>query len=119
MPTEANLSKQCVKYARILDVLVWKTEAVGRRGFPDLTVLFPSGHVMFVELKHPNGKGTLSALQEKTINEMRAHNADVHVLDSLSTFSALIQERLNLTTKSSNRPDLRSEHPPHRSGWSR
>jgi hypothetical protein len=99
MPTEALLSKQCVKYARILGVLVWKTEAVGRRGFPDLTLLFHDGHVMFVELKHPNGKGTLSALQEKTITEMREHNADVYVIDDFKAFSALIQGRLNRTTE--------------------
>ncbi len=102
MSLESILSKQCVKYARILDVLCWKTVVIGRRGFLDLTLLFPNGHVMFVELKNPNGKGVLSALQTKTINDMRAHNADVHVIDNIQAFSALVQERLNHPAKYGN-----------------
>ena len=62
--TESKLQGACAKYARQNKVLVRKVHCEQRRGWPDLLLIFPGkGKVVFVEMKNPNGRGKLSALQ--------------------------------------------------------
>lgn len=71
--------------------MFYKTECVGKRGFPDCT-LIDNGQVIFVELKSPAGTGRLSKLQERTIQQMRAAGARVEVIDSVKGVNNLIRE---------------------------
>jgi hypothetical protein len=91
--TERLLQQQVLTAAKKRGIFAVKTEAVGRRGFPDVT-LIAGGRVVFVELKHPNGRGKLSALQSMMIEDMRAHGAEVHVMDSLSDCLTLLDSML-------------------------
>ena len=91
--TEKLLQQQVITAAKKRGIFVVKTEAVGRRGFPDLTLIH-RGRVVFIELKHPNGRGKLSALQAVMIDDMRAHGAEVHVLDDLTECLTLLDSML-------------------------
>ena len=100
--TEAALSKKCTTYCRLNNVLVWKMNSESQRGFPDLLLLFPGGHIAFVELKHPSGGGRLSALQISTIKKMTNHGADVHVIDNYEAFKTMVTQRLDAPTTGSD-----------------
>jgi Holliday junction resolvase len=82
MPTEKTLQAQIVKRLQSKGHIVYKFASPAHRGVPDLLVI-ADGRVVFLEVKHPNGKGRLSKLQEITINEMRQHGGEVHVINSL------------------------------------
>lgn len=58
------------------DILCYKFTAPGIRGVPD-DLLIGNNKVVFVETKSENG--TLSAIQEKRIKEMKKHGATVFV----------------------------------------
>jgi len=79
---EKQLQDFTIKKANERGILAYKTVSVGRRGFPDLTLIGEGGVVWFVELKHPNGKGQLSNHQIKTIADLRAKGANVAVVSS-------------------------------------
>lgn len=100
--TEADLQKQCIQYCYDNDVLAYKVETPARRGFPDLLLVFPGGRTTFVELKHPNGHGTLSALQLVTINSLLNQGADVHVIDNYEYFTTLVTKRNDRATAGSD-----------------
>lgn len=77
--TERALQQKVMAAARKRGIFAVKVEAVGRRGLPDL-MLLNNGRVVFLELKHPNGSGRLSALQVVMIDEMRRHGGEVFVM---------------------------------------
>jgi hypothetical protein len=85
-----------MEFAKKNNILTYKVDASSQRGFPDLLLIFPSGHVTFVELKSPKGTGKLRPEQIRTHEKLRRNNADVFSLDSLDTFKTLISERLSM-----------------------
>ena len=89
--TEKSFQDWCIKWARIHGVLVYKVEAIGKRGFPDL-VMVAGGRVTFVELKNPNGAGRVSPLQKRTIQELRENGASVYICASREEFETIIAE---------------------------
>jgi hypothetical protein len=64
-------------------------QAVSRRGFPDLMLIFPGGRVVLVELK--TSRGVLSALQKRTIERLRRQGAEVEVISSIEAFAELVR----------------------------
>lgn len=54
----------------------------GRSGIPDRIGILPGGRVLAIEVKAPGSKYGLTALQEKTISEMKKAGAIVFVVDS-------------------------------------
>lgn len=70
-----------------------KVEAVGRRGLPDL-LLIRNGRTVHVEVKSPSGTGRLSVLQTRMIDTLRAHGAEIFVVDSLQKAVALLDTML-------------------------
>ncbi len=99
---ESKLQKQCSNLAKLNNILVRKVHAENHRGLPDLLLIFPiTGRVVFVEMKHPNGKGKLSKLQEREIAKIRNQGGSVYVCDSYDWFTVIIQTHL--------RADFRSE----------
>lgn len=58
---ESVLEKQCCEFAAKLGGRSIKLDSTV--GIPDRMHIFPVGKVLFVEYKHPNGRGTLSEMQ--------------------------------------------------------
>lgn len=79
--SEKNLQDFLLKKCKKFNILAYKTEAKGCRGFPDVTVCH-DGAVYFIELKNPNGKGRLSVQQIDLITEMKKRGIKVHVYNS-------------------------------------
>ena len=77
------------KRAKENDILYYKFTSPMHSGVPD-RILIGNNHVVFVELKRPGG--TPRRLQERTINRMRAHGADVRIIDSKENADLLIHE---------------------------
>ena len=87
--TEAQLQEYAVKTLKGTGCLVYKFSSQAKRGVPDLAVINTNGRVLFIELKHPNGQGRLSKLQELEIEKMRKNNVDVFVLNKVSEIDKL------------------------------
>ena len=78
--SEASLQRKIVRELNALGWMVWKWEAPGRRGVPDLIAL-RNGVVFFAEVKTPIGR--LSAAQTKMIRDMLRQGALVYLLRSV------------------------------------
>lgn len=91
--TESILQQEIIKQAKKRGILALKVEAVGRRGLPDLLLIY-NGKTVHVEVKHPNGRGRLSALQVHMIALLKDHGAQVHVVDSLEDAVVLLESML-------------------------
>lgn len=89
MKNEGALQAKCLKHARFLGVWGRKVETPSYRGFPDTMYLW-QGRVMLIEFKHPNGKGTVSPLQGKDHERLRAVGVPVYVVDSFEAFQFLL-----------------------------
>lgn len=87
--TEAQFQAKCIKRAKEAGFLAYKFASPAHRGVPDV-IFIKDGRVVFVEFKHPNGKGRLSTLQRSTIDKMEAHGAVVYVIDNFEEFEMLV-----------------------------
>lgn len=86
MTTERVLQRKIIDYLKNSGILVVKVDSSSTRGFPDLTVILPSGEVHFVELKTRTGR--LSIHQQRLHQKMKEQNANVHILRSLDEAKA-------------------------------
>ena len=59
MRNEATLQAAIVKLFWTLDIYCRKMRSESIRGFPDL-IAVKDAHTVYLEVKHPNGKGKLS-----------------------------------------------------------
>jgi hypothetical protein len=82
MSTEKTLQAYIKKIFTADAWLVYKFASPSRRGVPDLILISPDGDTIYIEVKHPNGKGKLSVLQKHHIHLIRNNNATVYVIDS-------------------------------------
>ncbi len=86
-----QLQKKCKEYAESLRVLVRKVRVEGRRGWPDLELIFPvSGETVRVEMKNPNGEGHLAVLQKREHNRIKKQNAAVYTCDNFEYFKVIV-----------------------------
>jgi len=84
---ESKLQKDCVKLAKANGILARKVHAENYKGWPDLLLVFPvTGKTIYVEMKNPNKKGSLSKLQEREIEKIQKQNASAYVCDSYRIF---------------------------------
>ena len=90
MPTESTLQAYIKKICTEHGILCYKFSSPAHRGVPDL-LLIGYGQTIFIEVKHPNGRGRLSPLQERTIHKMRDHGAQVHVIDNKQDADRVIE----------------------------
>lgn len=93
--TESQLQQKILNFCKSTGILAYKLASPSRRGVPDL-MLIANGRTIFYELKHPNGKGVLSALQKVTIKQMQDHGAEVYVGHDYQEIIATIRDRLNV-----------------------
>ena len=91
--TESILQKHIIREAKLRGILALKVEAGGRRGLPDLLLIY-NGQTVHLEVKNPSGTGRLSALQVHMIAELRDHGAQVHVTNSLPEAIAILESML-------------------------
>lgn len=68
---------------------------VGRRGFPDRTLMLESGKIAFVELKTPTGK--VSTSQARRIDELREMGLNVYLVTSREEVDRVISIETNRT----------------------
>jgi len=85
---ERELQRACLKHARSLNIFGRKVETPNFRGFPDCLFIY-DGRVFFVEFKHPNRTGRLSALQVADHATLAMHGAEVWTIESYEEFSEL------------------------------
>lgn len=89
---EAKLQAKIIEKCKEYGILAFKTVAVGRRGFPDLTLILPGGVVVFIELKTKTGK--LRPNQIIIRDKLLKQGANIHVIRSVEEFTALLRTYL-------------------------
>lgn len=85
---EKNLQQKILQFCKKEGILAVKVDSTSSRGWPDLTVLLPSGAVLFVELKTETGK--LSKLQAHTIERIKRNKGKAYVIRSTDQFKELV-----------------------------
>jgi len=84
---ERELQQKVLKYLKQQSILAVKTDSTSTRGWPDLTVVLPTGEVHFVEIKTKTGK--LSVHQKRIHQELADKGANIHVIRSLEEVEKL------------------------------
>lgn len=95
MPTEKDLQLFISKRAHGVGMLCYKLSSPSTRGVPDLMLVTAAGKVFFIEVKHPNGKGRLSVLQDHIINEFKERGVTVYVVDNRDHANEVIARELD------------------------
>lgn len=90
---ERDIEKYLVKKIKSIGGLSYKWTSPSVRGVPDRIVIYKS-KVLFVELKAPNRKNNLSALQEFQINKLKENGAKVLVVASKEEVDSLVGDLL-------------------------
>lgn len=89
MTTEAKLQQKVIQLFKQHDILSFKTDSTSTRGWPDLTVIYPSGAVIFIEMKTP--RGVLSPDQLRVHALLRKQKGVVYVIRSIEEAQDLIK----------------------------
>lgn len=85
---ERDIENYLVTRCRHVGALCYKWTSPGRAGVPDRICVFPSGQVVFVELKAPGKKPTRAQLREHA--RLREHKQKVVVIDSNESVEELL-----------------------------
>ncbi len=92
--SEKDLEKYLEKKIKNINGLTFKFVSPSFRGVPDRVVIF-SGDVYFIELKAPNKKNNLSALQKECITAMKQAGANVCVIWNKSQVDEFVNSLQN------------------------
>lgn len=88
---ESDNTSDAHKFAERRGWFTFKVESPTFNGLPDRCYI-RRGRVVWVEWKRPGrGESGLSPIQVVRIREMRAHGAEVYVLDSMAEFMELMK----------------------------
>jgi hypothetical protein len=79
--SEFNIESEFCKYAKTKNCKALKLAFVYKKGFPDRTVILPSGKVFFIEFKRKNKKQ--SATQKLTQRMLENFNFKYFVCDKI------------------------------------
>lgn len=90
MDGEKSIEQYLVKKVRDAGGRAYKFVSPGNSGVPDRLVIFPSGAVIFCELKCAGGR--LSALQKNQIGRLRELKQTVGVIHSKEEIDRLVSE---------------------------
>ena len=97
---ESKLQEKCMKLAKVNNILARKIHSEGRRGWPDLVLIFPMTAVtVWVEMKNPNGKGRVSKLQNAEIRRIRGQGGIVYICNSYETFLKILDNHVSPKTR--------------------
>lgn len=89
---EAYLVSECE--ARGWDAI--KFTSPGRNGMPDRIISADFNTIVFCEVKHPNGKGVLSANQEDEIAGLQDRQHDVYVVETVEQVNQMLMDITNM-----------------------
>lgn len=90
MDSERAIEQYLVKRVREAGGRAYKFVSPGNQGVPDRVVIFPTGQVVFAELKCKTGK--LSAQQKNQIEKLRGLNQTVQVIYSKEEVDRFMSE---------------------------
>ena len=90
---ERDIEAYLVARCRNVGALCYKWTSPGRVGVPDRICVFPSGRIVFVELKAPGRKPT--ARQERELARLRAYGQKTVVIDSIELVDWLFSTGAN------------------------
>jgi len=68
-----------------------------KRGFPDFTLFFPSGEIIFIEMKRPAG-GLLSIHQKRVRTQLEQQKQLVYVCEGFSEAREVVESHMHSTT---------------------
>jgi hypothetical protein len=85
---ERDIEQHLVQRCKQLGALCYKWTSPGCVGVPDRIVVFPTGQVVFVELKAPGKKPTSAQAREHA--RLRENKQMVMVIDSIDTVEELL-----------------------------
>lgn len=88
-PLEKDIEAAVVKYAKSLQMLVYKFTSPSRRSVPDRMFITKDGVVFFIEFKRKGQKPTAS--QEVESEKIRAQGVQVNVVDNIESGKRIIQ----------------------------
>lgn len=74
--TERELENELRKHMKSIKGMCLKFVSPSNNGVPDRIVIFPNGHLIFVEMKGMH-KSKLSPIQEEMISRMQNLNQDI------------------------------------------
>ena len=86
--TESQIEEHLVAYAQSKGCMVEKLVMLGKRGWPDRTIIGPYGNVGFVEVKRPGGR--LSAQQIKVMEALNLRGAFAYAADSVEEVEQIV-----------------------------
>jgi len=87
---ESNIEKYLTDRMKCIGGKSYKWVSPGNNGVPDRIIIFPSGKIIFVELKAPGKVPT--AYQKLVHRELKKINCEVLVIDSLKNVDDLIKK---------------------------
>lgn len=88
--SEKTLQLNIMKFCNNLgNLIVYKFASPSKRGVPDLLIV-SQGRCLFIEVKNPNGKGRVSALQMKEIRRLNGIGVPAYVVDDLKDAERII-----------------------------
>lgn len=90
MDSERSIEQRLVKKVKQIGGKAYKFISPGNKGVPDRVVIFPSGKIVFTELKRKDGK--LAAMQNKQKKDLEKLNQTVRTVYSKSEVDGLISE---------------------------
>lgn len=85
---ERDIEAYLVTRCRRVGALCYKWTSPGHAGVPDRICVFPSGQLVFVELKAPGKKPTHAQLREHA--RLREYKQKVVVIDSIESVEELL-----------------------------
>jgi len=92
--SESTLQSKIMAFCKTMDVLCYKFASPSKRGVPDLLVV-SNGRCLFLEVKNPNGRGRVSALQQREIDRLNRNDTPAFVVDDLDTAKDIVTTWLN------------------------
>lgn len=90
MDSEKSIEDHLIKRMRCIGGRAYKFVSPGNVGVPDRIAIFPSGKIIFVELKREAGK--LSKMQKCQIKRLESLAQDVRVINSKADINSLVDE---------------------------
>ena len=88
--TEKNIEQYLVGKVREMGGKAYKFVSPGNAGVPDRLVIFPSGRIIFIEMKAPGRVPT--NLQNAKHRELKKLNQKVFVIDSKEKVDVVLQQ---------------------------
>lgn len=91
---ESDLQAKCLRWVKSLSE-VWVLKVVGSAtqasGVPDI-IMCINGYFVAIELKRPDGKGTVSDIQKAQIQRIKRAKGVAEVVDSFDRFKEIVND---------------------------